>query len=83
MLTLGGRDYSVTGTIDRLAVSADAVRIIDFKTNRPPPENLDAVPPAFSPSSTTVYLTITGQLLQGASARFERFASPVLEEIRS
>lgn len=36
-----------------------------------------------SPSSTTVYLTITGQLLQGASARFERFASPVLEEIRS
>jgi ATP-dependent helicase/nuclease subunit A len=47
MLTLGGRDYSVTGTIDRLAVSADAVRIIDFKTNRPPPENLDAVPPAY------------------------------------
>lgn len=36
-----------------------------------------------SPSSTAVYLTITGQLLQQASARFERFASPVLEEIGS
>jgi ATP-dependent helicase/nuclease subunit A len=47
LLTLGGRAFSVTGTIDRLAVSADAVRIVDFKTNRPPPENLDAVPPAY------------------------------------
>ncbi len=36
-----------------------------------------------SPSSTAVYLTISGQLLQEASARFERFASPVLEEIGS
>lgn len=36
-----------------------------------------------SPSSTAVYLTITGQLLQQAGARFERFASPVLEEIGS
>lgn len=36
-----------------------------------------------SPSSTAVYLTITGQLLQEANARFERFATPVLQEIGS
>jgi site-specific recombinase XerD len=36
-----------------------------------------------SPSSTAVYLTITGQLLQSASSRFERFARPVLEEVGS
>jgi integrase len=36
-----------------------------------------------SPSSTAVYLTITGQLLQAANTRFERFVGPVLEEMRS
>jgi len=36
-----------------------------------------------SPSSTAVYLTITGQLLQEAGAYFERFAAPVLEEVSS
>ena len=36
-----------------------------------------------SPSSTAVYLTVTGQLLQEANARFERFAMPVLQEVRS
>lgn len=33
------------------------------------------------PSSTAVYLTITADLLQEASDRFERFASPLLKEI--
>jgi len=36
-----------------------------------------------SPSSTSVYLTVTGQLLQEANTRFERFAAPVLEGIGS
>lgn len=36
-----------------------------------------------SPSSTAVYLPITGRLLQGANARFERFAAPVLKEVQS
>ena len=36
-----------------------------------------------SPSSTAVYLTITGELLQAANARFERFVAPVLKEVRS
>jgi site-specific recombinase XerD len=35
------------------------------------------------PSSTAVYLTITADLLQEASDRFERFAIPLLKEERS
>lgn len=35
-----------------------------------------------SPASTAVYLTITDELLQAASQRFERFAAPVLEEVK-
>jgi integrase len=34
-----------------------------------------------SPTSTAVYLTITADLLQEASQRFERFAAPTLEEV--
>jgi len=34
-----------------------------------------------SPSSTAVYLTVTGELMQAANGRFARFATPVLEEI--
>jgi len=34
------------------------------------------------PSSTAVYLQISGQLLQAANARFERFVAPVLGELR-
>ncbi|TRO96351.1 double-strand break repair helicase AddA [Glycocaulis profundi] len=35
---------SVNGQIDRLAVSAEEVLIVDFKTNRPPPKTAEAVP---------------------------------------
>jgi ATP-dependent helicase/nuclease subunit A len=42
--TVGGR--AVIGRIDRLAVTDRAVLIVDFKTNRPPPRDLDQVDPA-------------------------------------
>ncbi|QIG80059.1 double-strand break repair helicase AddA [Stakelama tenebrarum] len=35
----------VSGTVDRLVVAADLVRVIDFKTGRRAPENSDAIPP--------------------------------------
>lgn len=35
-----------------------------------------------SPASTAVYLTITDELLEAASQRYERFAAPVLEEVK-
>lgn len=36
-----------------------------------------------NPTSTAVYLTITDELLQAASKRFEQFAAPALEGVRS
>ena len=37
----------VSGQIDRLAVLDDAVWIVDYKTNRPPPETEDGVAPLY------------------------------------
>ncbi|EGD58682.1 UvrD/REP helicase [Novosphingobium nitrogenifigens DSM 19370] len=37
----------INGTIDRLLITAQAVRIVDFKTDRRPPEDLDAIPTAY------------------------------------
>jgi ATP-dependent helicase/nuclease subunit A len=42
-----GRMITVSGQIDRLAVTHDAVLIADFKTNRPAPRHLDDVPAAY------------------------------------
>jgi ATP-dependent helicase/nuclease subunit A len=41
---VGGR--VVAGTIDRLLIDADRIRIVDFKTTRRPPEGIDEVPVA-------------------------------------
>jgi len=43
----GGETVLVSGRIDRLAVTPDAVLIADFKTNRPAPRRLEDVPPAY------------------------------------
>ena len=37
----------VNGTIDRLLITDNAIRIIDFKTDRRPPESLEAIPTAY------------------------------------
>ena len=37
----------ISGQIDRLLVTDDAVTVVDFKTNRPPPESEDAVSTAY------------------------------------
>ncbi|MEQ1497970.1 MAG: double-strand break repair helicase AddA [Novosphingobium sp.] len=42
--TVGGQ--VVAGTIDRLVVGADTIRLVDFKTSRRPPTSLDEVPVA-------------------------------------
>ena len=46
-IELGGRSYAVSGKIDRLAVDAETVLIVDYKTNRPAPRGPDAVPPGY------------------------------------
>ncbi len=43
--TVGGR--ALSGRIDRLVVRDDEVLIVDFKSNRLPPERLEDVPPAY------------------------------------
>ena len=40
--TVGGQ--VVVGTIDRMVIQPDRIRLVDFKTARRPPESLDAVP---------------------------------------
>ena len=40
--TVGGQ--VVAGTIDRLLITAEAIRVVDFKSARRPPANLDGVP---------------------------------------
>lgn len=37
----------VSGQIDRLVVTEDEVLVVDFKTNRPPPERIEDVPEAY------------------------------------
>ena len=39
-LTIGGENFRVSGQIDRLAVTAEAVLLADFKTNRPVPRQV-------------------------------------------
>lgn len=46
-LHIRGKDHAVSGVIDRLAVSESRVVIVDYKTNRPPPQNLSTVPDAY------------------------------------
>lgn len=42
-----GEQHILSGKIDRLAVTDEAVVIIDYKTNRHPPADWEAVPPAY------------------------------------
>ena len=58
-LVLGGRKRSVSGKIDRLAVTDDAVVVLDYKTNRPAPSGLAEVPPAY-----ILQLALYGELLK-------------------
>ena len=42
---VGGR--MVSGAIDRLVIASDAIRIVDFKTARRPPERIEHIPTAY------------------------------------
>ena len=46
-VSLGGKRYRVNGTIDRVAVTETEVLVVDYKTNRPAPQTLADVPPAY------------------------------------
>lgn len=46
-LTIGAQERAISGRIDRLAILADRVLIVDYKTNRPPAATLNEVPEDF------------------------------------
>ncbi|OWK18838.1 hypothetical protein AJ88_02545 [Mesorhizobium amorphae CCBAU 01583] len=46
-LEVKGRKRSISGKIDRLAVTSGRVSIVDYKTNRPAPATIAGVPPAY------------------------------------
>jgi ATP-dependent helicase/nuclease subunit A len=63
-LELDGRQYAVSGRVDRLAVLADRVVILDYKTNRVPPETEDDVPYAHK-AQLAIYREILKPLYPG------------------
>ena len=46
-IKLGEREHAVSGQIDRISIDEDRVLIVDYKTNRPPPTTIEAVPVAY------------------------------------
>jgi ATP-dependent helicase/nuclease subunit A len=58
----------VSGQIDRLAVTGDAVLIADFKTNRSPPRTLEAVAPAYM-EQLALYGAVLARLYPGRPLR--------------
>ena len=40
-------NHVVSGQVDRLIVTDEAVALIDYKTNRPPPQTVDKIAPIY------------------------------------
>jgi ATP-dependent helicase/nuclease subunit A len=58
----------VSGQVDRLAVTAEAVLIADYKTNRPAPHRLENVPQAYV-RQLALYRAVLGVLYPGRGVR--------------
>jgi ATP-dependent helicase/nuclease subunit A len=56
-----GQILRVSGQVDRLAVTPDAVLIADYKTNRPAPRRLEDVPPQYI-TQLALYRAVLGAL---------------------
>lgn len=56
--------HVVSGQVDRMVVTADMVRIIDYKTNRPPPRRPEDVAEAYVMQMAT-YRAVLAQLYPG------------------
>ena len=56
-----GPEILVSGQVDRLAITADAVLIADYKTNRDPPKSLDAAPKAYV-NQLALYRAVLGKI---------------------
>jgi ATP-dependent helicase/nuclease subunit A len=65
--THNGRDIAVSGQVDRLAVTANAVLIADYKTNRPAPRDLEKVPAYVA--QLALYRAVLARLYPGRTIR--------------
>ncbi|MEZ5810298.1 MAG: double-strand break repair helicase AddA [Rhizobiaceae bacterium] len=63
-LRVAGVSRAVSGKIDRLAIGDDEVLIVDYKTNRAPPTDLDGIPAAYV-AQIAVYSALLRQLHPG------------------
>jgi ATP-dependent helicase/nuclease subunit A len=58
---LAGGTLAVSGQVDRLAVTDECVLIADYKTNRPAPRSVEAVPKPYV-TQLALYRAVLGQL---------------------
>ena len=56
-----GPEILVSGQIDRLVITPQAVLIADYKTNRDPPNSLDAAPPGYV-QQLALYRAVLGKI---------------------
>lgn len=62
------KGHVVSGQVDRLLVTGEAVTVIDYKTNRPPPRQVDEVPEAYL-YQMAAYRAVLAQLYPGRPVR--------------
>jgi ATP-dependent helicase/nuclease subunit A len=74
--------FTVSGQVDRLAVTAREVLIVDYKTNRPPPDHVRDVPLAYR-RQLALYRTLLEGIYPGRVVRAFLLwtAAPLLMEI--
>jgi ATP-dependent helicase/nuclease subunit A len=74
--------FTVSGQVDRLAVSEREVLIVDYKTNRPPPETAAKIPLAYR-RQLALYRALLGEIYPGRRIRAFLLwtATPSLMEI--
>ena len=61
---LPGTDISLNGSIDRLVVEGDRIMIVDYKTNRPPPEDPEDIAPIYVTQMAS-YRALLSALFEG------------------
>ena len=59
---IGRPDVLVSGQIDRLVVTPDAVLIADYKTNQAVPATADEAPPAYIEQLAALYRAVLGRI---------------------
>ena len=74
--------FTVSGQVDRLAVGEHEVLIVDYKTNRPPPQSADGVPLAYR-RQLALYRALLAEIYPDRTVRAFLLwtAAPLLMEI--